>query len=342
MNVIGSISCRYTALILLGLGCSPPAEGPTAPDNDAGPDVAADGPLDLMAPLDTAPEAAAGEAAFDGGPDLIARREQVCARWRADRADRAEGTFTGNADQCLPGDITAPGRANALKVLNLYRFIADMAPVPSDATLDAKAQSCALMMHANGVLNHTPPTTWKCYDATGAEAAARSNLAHVPAVEAIDQYMNDFGNETTLGHRRWILANRLRWVGIGSAPNGSCLWVIDGNGTELKPWRAWPAPGPFPFEATNNGGIGLPLDVTGWSVQSDVIDLRTATVTVTDGGQHRPVVVNRLESHAGSRTAIRFVTSGWVSEVGHTYRVEVGGVTPPIAYDVEMVACSSP
>jgi hypothetical protein len=349
----------YLVVLLLGLGCvSPGSSGPAVEDSGApgldlgGPgndlavgdipaavDSAPDAVLVADSGADVAPDSSSGETAFDTGSGLAERRQLVCARWVADRADRAEGTFSGSVAQCMPGDVSAPGRTNALKLLNMYRFIADLDPVSGDPALDAKAQSCAIMMEANGMLNHMPPATWKCFTAEGAEAASKSNIASTSMVAAIDLYMNDFGNDTTIGHRRWLLSNSLGPVGFGSASKGSCAWVVGGKGRAAKPWRAWPAPGPFPFEAMSAGGFGQTIDATGWSLQSDTIDLTAATVTVTDGAQALPVTTSQLTTGVGSRYAIRWVATGWKSAVGHTYHVQIGGTPTSIAYDVEMVAC---
>lgn len=275
----------------------------------------------------------------DSGIITGPRRDQVCMRWKNDRADTSEGAFAGNIAMCLPGENSATGKANALKLINLYRFIADLPAVTESAPLSTKAQACSLMMDANNALSHTPPTTWTCYTAGGAEAAGKSNISTTAGVQAIDLYMNDRGNATTMGHRRWLLSNSLGPVGLGSAPGGSCAWVIGGTGNAGKAWRAWPAPGPFPFAAMSQGGFGMTVDVTGWTVQSDSINLGSATVTVTEGGVDRPVTVTQLGANYGSRYAIRFVANGWTSAAGKNYHVVVGGVTTPIAYDVEMVAC---
>src|SRR6185503_17686815 len=81
----------------------------------------------------------------------------VCVRWNADVASVAEGAWTGSVGTCTAGDIPASGRANYLKLVNLYRNLAHLPGVTNDATLDAKTQQCALMMHANGDLDHSPP-----------------------------------------------------------------------------------------------------------------------------------------------------------------------------------------
>src|SRR5262245_20255123 len=114
--------------------------------------------------------------------------------------------------------------------------------------------------------------------------------------------MNDFGNQTTIGHRRWLLSNSLGPMGLGSTSNASCALVIGGNGHAGKPWMAWPPVGPVPFEAFERGGFGQSLDESGWSVQSDDIDLDDAQVTVTEAGAARPVSVSALGHGYGSST----------------------------------------
>ena len=86
----------------------------------------------------------------------------------------SEGTWNGALQPtCNAGDMTALARANALKIINLYRFLSGLPAVVNDATRDSKAQECALMMDANNALSNTPPTTWACYTANGAQAAGK-------------------------------------------------------------------------------------------------------------------------------------------------------------------------
>ena len=68
-------------------------------------------------------------------------------------------------------------------------------------------------------------------------------------------YMIDSGNETTFGHRRIILSNRLGPIGLGSTGQGgaSCMQNIGGTGNAGKTWVAWPPPGPFPMQAYGSG-----------------------------------------------------------------------------------------
>jgi hypothetical protein len=270
------------------------------------------------------------------------RVEQVCRRWRCDRMDMSEGAWTGAVMGCSAGTLSDAGKDNALKLINLYRFLADLPPVTRDAAKDQSSQECALMMDANNQLSHSPPASWACYSMNGATAAGRANICTGRAVRCIDLYMSDFGNETTIGHRRWFLSNQLGPVGIGGTTGGSCHHVIGGTGTATKPWLAYPPPGPVPLEAIHIPGLPS-IDSTGWTVQSygNTFNLTGATVTVTEGGQNRPVTVTRLGDNYGSRYALRFNPMGWRTEAGRTYQVTVSapGLSNPISYAVEVVAC---
>jgi hypothetical protein len=260
----------------------------------------------------------------------------ACARWKADRADLSEGTWTGNLTSCDPGDLTGAGRANALRQVNLYRFLAGLPAVTEDATKSMNAQACALLEHANKMLSHEPPATWTCYMTAGATAAGQSNIATTAGVRAVGLYMNDHGNETTIGHRRWILSNSLGPVGLGSTSGYSCLMTIGGSGKAGKAYAAWPPPGDVPLGAIAIEGS---VDAVGWSIQSDTINLASAQVTVTDGTATLPVTVMQLPANYGSKYAISFVPMGWKSAAGHAYTVTVTGTATPITYTVNVLGC---
>lgn len=279
-----------------------------------------------------------GPCSMTGGT----RAEQVCRRWRCDRMDLSEGTWSGTVMPCAAGALNDVGKNNALKLINLYRFIADLPAVTLDATKTQAAQECALMMDANNQLSHSPPASWSCYSMNGATAAGRSNICSTRAVRCIDMYMSDYGNATTIGHRRWFLSNQLGPIGIGGTTGGSCHHVIGGSGTATKSFMAWPPPGPVPLEA-----IAIPgnpsVDSTGWTVQtySAAFSLVGASVTVTEGGVAKPVTVTQLGDNYGSRYAIRFNPMGWTTQAGKTYQVTVTapGLATPISYAVEVVSC---
>jgi uncharacterized protein YkwD len=263
----------------------------------------------------------------------------VCARWKADRANLGEGTWSGNAASCTVGDISADGRANALRQYNLYRWLADLPAVTTDPTRDGQAQACALMQEANGSLSHSPPMSWKCWTQEGADGSASSNISGGPGVMSADLYMVDSGNETTFGHRRWILSNSLGPIGLGSTGTGSsCMQNLRGTGKANKPWMAWPPPGIFPVQAMAPSR-GRSVDATGWTLQSDSINFSGAMVSVTASGSAATVSVSQLAQNYGARYAIRILPSGWTSKAGETYAVSITGTATPISYEVQMVDC---
>ncbi len=101
----------------------------------------------LVAPLALVARGAAANSA-----------DEVCRRWVCDRADMSEGASTGSVASCDPGDLLPPGRPNALRLVNLYRFLAGMPAVTEDATFDTDAQDCAIIQAANGLTSRRNPS----------------------------------------------------------------------------------------------------------------------------------------------------------------------------------------
>ena len=259
-------------------------------------------------------------------------------RWNSERADLKESTFNGDLASCNPGDMTPESRANAERLFNLYRSMAGLPAIKSDAASNQKAQACSLLMYANNSITHTPPSTWKCYTAEGAATAGSSSLSSGAAVSSVDGYMLDPGNNTTLGHRRWILSNMLKGIGFGSAGRYSCQYQPAGAGTGGKAWVAWPPPGKVPLHAIKYARGSI--DSTGWSIQSDSINLASAQVSVTSNGARLAVTTKALAGGYGSRYALSFKTMGWTTQAGQSYKVTVTGASMPIEYTVDVVDCA--
>lgn len=238
---------------------------------------------------------------------------------------------------CEAGAWPSPGPENTLRQVNLFRWLAGLPAVELDARKSEDAQACALMMEANGDIFHEIPASWACQSPGGIAAAGLSNLATTSAVESIALYMVDDGVEN-LGHRRWILSNSLGPIGVGSTSAFSCLHVIGGAGAAGAAWTAWPPPGAVPLAALH-GVWWAGVDDAGWSIQSDRIDLRQATVAVTVAGAAMPVRQWTLARGYGSGFGVGFAPEGWAASAGVTYHVEVTGAREPIVYDVEVVAC---
>jgi uncharacterized protein YkwD len=262
----------------------------------------------------------------------------ACERWAEDRATFTEGTWTGDVSSCDAGTISDDAKASTLASVNLYRWLSGLPEVVDDPERNDIAQACSLMMQANQTIDHFPSQSWDCYTQDGADGAGTSNLATTASVVAVDLYMADPGNETTLGHRRWILSNSLGPIGVGGAAAYSCLLVLGGSGNAGRTWTAWPPPGDVPLEAFGVGWASI--DTTGWSIQSDSLSLGAAEVRVTRDGEDLPVAVEQLEPGYGSNDAIKLTPDGWTTEPG-TYTVEVEGAGEDIAYDVNVQDCAA-
>ncbi|MDC0722759.1 CAP domain-containing protein [Nannocystis sp. bb15-2] len=330
----GDTGAPTTAATTTTTGVGPTSTEPAGPTS-TGPDATTAEPETTLGPETT--DATTSETTTGAPIDPVA---EVCARWTADRSDMSEGTWSGAVAGCQAGDTGAPGRDNALRLINLYRWLAGQPAVGHDAGLNAKAQQCALMMQANGQLSHSPGMGWDCYTADGAQAAMNSNISSTPGVVAVDLYMVDPGNATTFGHRRWILSNKLGPVGLGSSAVNSCMWVIGGQGGGDAAWTAWPPPGVVPIEALHVPEVPWAnVDETGWTIQSDSLDLGGAQVSITESGIEMPVKLTPLMGGFGSASAIAMTPQGWESEAGKTYAVQVSGVPQPFSYEVQVVGC---
>ena len=79
---------------------------------------------------------------------------------------------------CNAGTTSAAFKAAVIDRVAFYRA---MAGVPSSiglaATYSTANQQAALMFSRNNQLSHTPPSSWACYSAAGAQAAGSSNIA---------------------------------------------------------------------------------------------------------------------------------------------------------------------
>lgn len=288
----------------------------------------------------------------DGGPvtdPALHTEAEVCARWNADRADNTDDVWMGSGDPvCDPSDMSAAWRSRVLKQVNLFRWVAGLPPVTFEDSRNQKAQDCALIEdELPAGLTHTPAMSAACWTADGYEAAMHSNIAPSPAAISIDRYMVDQGasNALSLGHRRWILDNSVGPFGIGSTASASCLWVIGGSGGADYDYVSWPPPGPVPLEAfyISNFGSGrdLGLKDTAWSVQSETISFAGAVGTISEGGVTLATTSRVLDSNYGTAHAFAIAPQGWDVDPGHTYHVQITGITPAIVYDVEVVSCGT-
>lgn len=186
---------------------------------------------------------------------------------------------------------------NGLSTLNLYRYLAHLPQVGTEASLNDSAQHGAVLMAANDVLSHYPSKPSDMPDEfyeKGAGATRSSNIhynygypAKLSLQMATQGFMKDVGslqNLSCLGHRRWILNPRLGNVGFGYAPSASGsnyvdLKVFDTSGPEVQyDFISWPSSGQFPLACFDKG--------TPWSITLNPQKYQTPsksrlTVTIT-------------------------------------------------------------
>ncbi|HVH45445.1 MAG TPA: CAP domain-containing protein [Labilithrix sp.] len=281
------------------------------------------------------------------------RRDQVCHRWRCEGRDAAAAAkWTGDSASCNAGELDADASARALRLVNLHRYLADVPAVTSEASWVDAAQQCALVAHANTKLSHTPTSDWRCWSDMAALTSSISLIANRSAPPAINAFIEDPGNATTMVHRRWLLSEELSYVGFGSTDRYSCI-VVDGRSLDIaagntkanrkrssdemakaRGWVAWPPAGPVPMDVF----ASEKLDEVGWTVQSSSDELDHATVSVSVGGQSLPVRVAHLLPLQGSRSAIAFFPNGWKTEAGRDYKVSISG-GKPIEFTVQPTDC---
>ena len=259
--------------------------------------------------------------------------------------------WTGNRASCSAGTTSAAFKDAVLLRINYFRAMAGVpAQVTFSDTYSAKAQQAALMMSVNNQLSHSPPATWTCYTAEGAEAAGKSNLyLGVYGWDAISGYMRDPGSGNgAAGHRRWILYPQTQNMGTGDIPPdggraSNALWVFDSHMWEARPpvrdtFVAWPPPGYVPYQVV----------FARWSFSYPSADFSQASVTMTQDGQAVPVVQEAVANGYGENTIV-WIPNGmsngqyWPQPAQDTpYRVTInnvaiGGSPRSFTYDVVVI-----
>ncbi len=285
----------------------------------------------------------ASAAASASAPVVIATgdRQAVAAAYR-DRFLPAMAVAAPEADPaavaaCDAGLTPAPLQAATLELVNYFRAMSGVQPVTFDTALSAKAQQAALMMDANNALSHTPPASWTCNSAPGAEAAAASNLAlGYRGADVIKGYMDDpgAGNEVA-GHRWWLQRPSTRTMGSGYVGRAQALWVNDGDTAAGTPtYTSWPSAGFFPGQLE-------PVGRWSFTATDPAYDLGSATVTVVDG-RGNPVPARALPVGAFGSLVFELGSLPAPGAAFNDYRVTVSNIlvggTPidPYAYTVSI------
>jgi len=307
-------------------------------------------PLALLAPTGAAartddldgarPDLRAAAVASDVAPVAgAATRSAALTAYRdVRRAQRVRAGWTGSVRGCRVGRESAASLTATRTAINRLRGLAGVGPVRLRGSLNRKALAAALMMRAQGALDHAPPRSWRCWSRAGREAAGASNLyLGFSGATAMVGYTNDAGI-AELGHRRWLLNPLATTFGSGSTGSSNALWVFSDtrpvpDGTAV----AWPpagfVPGPWVFDDWS-------LEVVGGEV-----DLSAAEVRVTVDGAE--VAVSGVRTAPPSFGPGHLVT--WRVDVPRSVAngdhvvavsvsgVRVGGSTAPITWTTTIV-----
>lgn len=201
--------------------------------------------------------------------------------------------WTGSTGNCDPGTISAEAKKRFLIRLNYFRRLAG---VPDHSVLDTAwnhmCMLAALMMDAQDDLSHAPGRNWACFTPAGANAASNSNLSlGENCSDALTGQISDDGsNNTSAGHRRWILYPYTRVFGMGSTDNAMALWVLGGRNSDYPAAQtaafdtqfvAWPPAGFMP----------LTLIPARWSFSLENADFSKAEVHMVLGGKEIPCTI---------------------------------------------------
>lgn len=292
----------------------------------------------LTGPFGVYLPAIAGGAASTGFSVDIRNKASVLSLFQTYHETAPAGPvgWTGSRGACDAG-VIAPAYLDSLQ--GLVNFFRAMAGVPAQITFraeyNAKAQQAALMMSANGALDHEPPPSWQCYTAEGAEAAANSNLSIWsglgPKYHGIKGQMEDDGdNNYPVGHRRWILCPATRYMGAGDVPEdgdfmaANALWVMDGNSSGPRPsvrddFIAWPPSGYVPDD----------LVYARWSFMLRDADFSAATVRMRYAGGDVPLRLESQEFDICENTLVwapNIDVSSLSPNQDHRFDVEIAGV----------------
>ena len=251
--------------------------------------------------------------------------------------------WNGSTSPCNAGTVSSAYRTATLQVLNYVRA---MTGLPADLTdlsgaSDLAAQA-ALMMKANGELDHSPPSDWDCYTSGGATAASKSNLAGGAAGPvAAWLYVVDPGDGNYfVGHRRWILYPPFVAFGRGDTDVTNALWVLPttqyptwGTRPSTPQWVAWPPAGFVPYQ------IVPPR----WSIaRNPSTSFSQATVTMTVNGNPVAENVRQVVTGYGDGTLVWEPTgitmgAGMADSVVSVTVSSIGGTPTSVTYQVTII-----
>ena len=219
--------------------------------------------------------------------------------------------YNGDPATCTPGTTTTAFKLAVRDRVNWYRNMVGLPDVQLDLAASDDLQQTAMMMAAQGDLDHSPDENWACHTDLGATGAANSNLAlgmHGP--DAITGYVDDRGQyNTSVGHRRWILNPKLPKIATGDAyaqwnwrktSNAlRVIWPEQAQRPDDVDYVAWPSAGYVPHGALPHGSDRWSFSLSRDSWSASAPDFSGAQVVVTTAsGDITPQVVSSTDRYA--------------------------------------------
>lgn len=246
--------------------------------------------------------------------------------------------WTGDKFSCIAGTVPQSTHDKVLKRINYFRR---MAGLNDNTTFDeskfAKYQETALMMKANGTVNHFPPNTWSCWTQIGSDGAATSNLfIGYHSSDAVTGFMEDGGSgNTAAGHRRWILHSQKTQFSYGTTDESMSLGVIGvaGGNTKIPEFIAWPPKGFIPQQ----------LVFPRWSFGLPNANFSNANITMTGPkGNIVLTVVSRTDNGYGDNTIVwepQGIILGSNADVQYTVNVTgiINATSSSFSYNVTII-----
>ena len=254
-----------------------------------------------------------------------------------------------NRSSCAAGTLKASVQADMLANVNDLRSLHGLPPVVYYSGANQAVQESSLMQAAANTLSHTPPTSWACYTAAGANAASSSNLiggwgTGLPWSSddtLLAGWMTE-RNSASIGHRRWLLDPFL-----GQITYGRVAYVnTNGSRADAATMKVFGFPSdptiapssipnfvayPFGNYPARYFGAG---DILSFSVVANKssrfangsVSFANATITVQAGGTSLPVTGMASDNRPyGLANSIEWRVTGLQANTDYT--VTISGVT---------------
>jgi hypothetical protein len=295
-------------------------------------------------------------------------KDEVCQKFASDWPKQAPSDYTLPDDHCTPATIGSGAEADALRRVNLYRWLAALGPLTVNDEWSTHAAACSIIQAHLDDINHYPPADSTCYTELGGGASSESLLdigAHTPA-DTMDDLIWDWGqrNYHELGHRWWLLHPGLTEIGLGfsfPADGRRATCVRDTAGeyidrpADLTGAVAYPNLGRSPYELIDREAHARPVDYPlEWSLTlSDAIDITAASarayretasgyasVEATSGpiDSFHGLWIDLAEEPAPG-TYLVLVSGTGIGDFGYRSKIERCGADAPLTCDVLAQDC---